>query len=402
MSIKVLVADDSITIQKVIGIIFGGDEYSLTVVDNGKAAIDKAFEITPDILLIDALMPGMSGYEVCETVRSTPSLSAKPILILTGSFEPFDEEKAIRSGADDFIAKPFESQQIINKVKELLELGRSRAQSVQGSQSTDTLSNQMPEISATLSDTPTPLFAGQPAAPQPSAPSDIWGAFTTEVEPTVETAAVPDIAVQSAQPAAVNEPDIDVFAIVGEENDAQLVAQAVMSGDTSTLNVGSQWTPVEESTFEFADEVIAKPSQTSFSEQSVPAQDASFGDITFEDEVVTPAAPVNSAVAEQNDAAPAFDFADLYTPPSTTEQAPDYEETFTYEEPPAFETEPFIETATSAEPLPAPSLNLTEEQLRSAITAASKDVIERIVWEVVPDLAEAMIREAIRKIKEGN
>ena len=129
MSIKILVADDSITIQKVIGIIFGGDEYSLTVVDNGKAAVDKAREINPDILLIDALMPGMTGYEVAEAVRSTPSLAAKPILILTGSFEPFDEEKAKKSGADDFIAKPFESQHIITKVRELLEIGRSRAHS---------------------------------------------------------------------------------------------------------------------------------------------------------------------------------------------------------------------------------------------------------------------------------
>src|SRR6185369_3808553 len=128
MSIKVLVADDSITIQKVIGIIFGGEEYSLTVVDNGKAAVEMAREINPDILLIDALMPGMTGYEVAEVIRSTPLLAAKPILILTGSFEPFDEEKAKKSGADDFIAKPFESQQIITKVKELLELGNTRAQ----------------------------------------------------------------------------------------------------------------------------------------------------------------------------------------------------------------------------------------------------------------------------------
>src|ERR1035437_7572052 len=127
MSIKVLVADDSITIQKVIGIIFGGEDYSLTVVDNGKAAVDKAIEINPDVLLIDALMPGMSGYEVCEHVRATPSLACKPILLLTGSFEPFDEEKAKSCGADDFLAKPFESQQIVTKVKELFDLGTSRA-----------------------------------------------------------------------------------------------------------------------------------------------------------------------------------------------------------------------------------------------------------------------------------
>ncbi|HEY5522345.1 MAG TPA: response regulator, partial [Desulfuromonadaceae bacterium] len=168
MSIKVLVADDSITIQKVIGIIFGGDEYSLTVVDNGKAAVDKAREINPDILLIDALMPGMTGYEVAEAVRSIPSLSAKPILILTGSFEPFDEEKAKKCGADDYIAKPFESQQIIAKVKELLEFGRSRAQSAQALQpqqpASETVRKQAPRVSATISDTPIPVIDQQQEA----------------------------------------------------------------------------------------------------------------------------------------------------------------------------------------------------------------------------------------------
>ncbi len=126
MSIKILLADDSITIQKVIGIIFGGEGYSLTVVDNGKAAIDKAAETSPDVLLIDALMPGMSGYEVCETIRAIPALAQKPILLLTGSFEPFDESRAKTCGADDFLAKPFESQQIVTKVRELYVLGVSR------------------------------------------------------------------------------------------------------------------------------------------------------------------------------------------------------------------------------------------------------------------------------------
>lgn len=161
MSIKVLVADDSITIQKVIGIIFGGDEYSLTVVDNGKSAVDKAREINPDILLIDALMPGMTGYEVVEVIRSTPSLAAKPILILTGTFEPFDEEKAKKCGADDFIAKPFESQQIVTKVKELLELGSSRAKAAQASPpqpAPEILREQTPEVSALIFDIPTPVL----------------------------------------------------------------------------------------------------------------------------------------------------------------------------------------------------------------------------------------------------
>ena len=363
MSIKVLVADDSITIQKVIGIIFGGDEYSLTIVNNGKAAVDKAREITPDILLIDALMPGMSGYEVAEAVRSTPSLAAKPILILTGSFEPFDEEKAKKSGADGFIAKPFESQQIITKVKELLELGKTRASSAAASQF-------QPPFE--VIDIPTPVIDQRHKAPE-AAPADIWGAFTQDVETPAATAA-PVVSPPSA--ASV---ELDVFAIVHEENDAQLI-QTAITADISSQDTGSQWFPVEENTFEFEEEVIAESPQTTFAEQTTQTQQEAFGDIAFEDDAATPAAAAFSAV-------PASDF-NYSTPPSMAFTAP-----------PLSELPPFAETADPA--VPTTTVNLTEEQLKTAIAAASKEVIERIVWEVVPDLAEALIREAIRKIKEG-
>ncbi|MGB9080815.1 MAG: response regulator [Desulfuromonadaceae bacterium] len=358
MSIKVLVADDSITIQKVIGIIFGSDEYSLTVVDNGKAAVDKAREIDPDILLIDALMPGMTGYEVAEMVRSTPSLAAKPILILTGSFEPFDEEKAKRCGADDFIAKPFESQQIISKVKELLELGRSRALSAQVSPSQpapETVREQVSEeVSAPIFERSAPVSIQQSETAQPA--DDIWGAFTPEAEPPFEAVAAPVVAAHSSAPV---EPD--VFAIVTEENNAQL-GQSATSPDTSPQHTGTQWIPVEENTFEFEEDVIAEPPQTASAAQAAPAHEVPFGGISFEDDVTPPRPPVFPAAPEPESVLAA-------------EMAP-----------PAAITS---------------SVSLTEEQLRAAILGASRAVIERIVWEVVPDLAEVLIRDAIRKIKEG-
>lgn len=366
MSIKVLVADDSITIQKVLGIIFGSDEYSLTVVDNGKAAVDKARELIPDILLIDALMPGMNGCEVAEMVRSTPSLAAKPILILTGSFEPFDEEKAKKCGADDFIAKPFESQQIITKVKELLELGRSRTLSAQVPPSQPvpgTAQERAPEIPSPMFETPAPVSVQQSGATLPAAPADdIWGAFTPEAEPPVEGAAAPVAAAPSSE---FFEPD--VFAIVTEENDAQLV-QPAAPAVTSPQHTGSQWIPVEEHTFEFEEDVIEEPPRTAFAAQAVPVQDASFGDISFEDVAAAPAPTAFSALPDPEPPVYAPAFSD-FTPP-----------------PPA---------------AISPSASLTEEQLRAAIIGASREVIERIVWEVVPDLAEVLIRDAIRKIKEG-
>jgi CheY-like chemotaxis protein len=376
MSIKVLVADDSITIQKVIGIIFGGDEYSLTIVDNGKSAVDKAHEINPDILLIDALMPGMSGYEVSEAVRSTPALAAKPILILTGSFEPFDEEKAKKCGADDFIAKPFESQQIITKVKELLELGKSRALSAQTfltSTPADMFPDTVVEESGPVPDTPDPTIDQQPTTP-----TNIWSAFTAEAESREVTAVPPAIPVSSE---SAFEPD--VFAIVNEENDAHTV-NIPETVPVASQQTDAQWEPVEEHMFEFVEDPIATPPLQDFSAQSLPVEEAAFGDIAFASEAAHPTEPAFAGFTEQSPvfeepAAPFVPLSDPAPPPATSVDI------------------------SPAEPVPAaiPLVALSEEQLKAAISSASKEVIERIVWEVVPDLAEALIREAIRKIKEG-
>jgi CheY-like chemotaxis protein len=126
MSNKLLLADDSITIRKVVGIIFANEDYELSVVDNGGEALAKAREISPDIILADVMMPDKTGYEVCTEIRNDPALSNIPLLLLAGAFEPFDEDKARQCGADDFITKPFESQQLLEKVRQLIELGKER------------------------------------------------------------------------------------------------------------------------------------------------------------------------------------------------------------------------------------------------------------------------------------
>jgi CheY-like chemotaxis protein len=114
-----LLADDSITIQKVVGITFANEDYKVTSVDNGEDALAKARELKPDIILADVVMPRRNGYELCEAVKGDPALRATPVLLLAGTFEAFDENRARQARADGHIAKPFESQALINKVKEL-------------------------------------------------------------------------------------------------------------------------------------------------------------------------------------------------------------------------------------------------------------------------------------------
>lgn len=401
MSIKLLLADDSITIQKVIGIIFGGDDYSLTVVDNGKAAIDKALELNPDVLVIDALMPGMSGYEVCETVRATPALASKPILILTGSFEPFDEDKARKCGADDFLAKPFESQQIVNKVRELAELGASRLSSPLSAEPAATAA-----VAESAVPPPESIVVPAPATEelQEAAPSDIWGAFTpdSEISPSA------DLAPESTASTLSDtfESDVDVFAMINEDSDSQLVQPEAGPSSSSNQHTGTQWVPVEEHTFEFEEEKIAEIPQPDFTVQPDSDSDSGFGEIVFEEEAPaqTPTESIEAiepATAEYQTPEP--EAAPVFEPFAAFDAAVAEIETIVPAiAPPAADSVkpaavPLAESVTTAEVTGV----LSEEQLKAAIMAASKEVIERIVWEVVPDLAEALIRDAIRKIKEG-
>ena len=128
MARKVLVADDSVTIQKVVGLTFANEDFELSFVDNGEEAIAVAKQIKPDLIMADVLMPAKSGYEVCEIVKSDPELQHIPVLLLTGTFEPFDADRCARVGADGTITKPFESQTLIREVRELLERSASRGQ----------------------------------------------------------------------------------------------------------------------------------------------------------------------------------------------------------------------------------------------------------------------------------
>src|SRR5688572_19567776 len=120
MSKKILLADDSITIQKVIELTFSDEDFEVVTVGNGRLAIERVQDVRPDLVLCDIIMPEKDGYEVCEFIKKNPALSRTPVLLLTGAFEPFDQERATRVGCDGFLAKPFEPQTLIAKVKDLL------------------------------------------------------------------------------------------------------------------------------------------------------------------------------------------------------------------------------------------------------------------------------------------
>lgn len=127
---KLLLADDSITIQKVVNLTFADEGIEVITVSDGDSAMEKLAETSPDLVMADVNMPGLNGYQVCERIKQDTNLRQTPVILLVGSFEPFDEEEARRVGADDFLTKPFQSiRQLVSKVTALLDSNdRSAAQ----------------------------------------------------------------------------------------------------------------------------------------------------------------------------------------------------------------------------------------------------------------------------------
>ena len=116
----ILLADDSITIQKVVELTFSDGDYRVFCVGNGALALRKIAEVRPDVVLLDVIMPEKNGYEVCEAIKADPATAHIPVLLLCGTFEPFDARRADAAGASGHLTKPFESHALVARVEELM------------------------------------------------------------------------------------------------------------------------------------------------------------------------------------------------------------------------------------------------------------------------------------------
>ncbi len=127
---KLLLADDSITIQKVVELVLVDEGFEIRTANNGEDALSTLQHFKPDVILADIEMPKINGYQLCEKIKANPSIRDIPVILLAGAFEPIDEELARNVGADDFIIKPFESQELISKINAVLTARQMEAEAV--------------------------------------------------------------------------------------------------------------------------------------------------------------------------------------------------------------------------------------------------------------------------------
>ncbi len=120
MAYKLLLADDSITIQKVVELVLAEEGFDIKATSNGEDALAAVASFKPDIVLADIDMPKMNGYQLCEKIKAAPGTKDIPVILLAGAFEPLDDELAKNVGAEDYIVKPFESQELISKINAAL------------------------------------------------------------------------------------------------------------------------------------------------------------------------------------------------------------------------------------------------------------------------------------------
>ena len=122
---RILVVDDNADIRNLISLILTSESYEVLVVESGAEIVEKIALFNPDLLLLDIMMPHISGFEVLESVRSLPNaqLSSIPIVMITAKSMDADVERAIALGANSYIVKPFRAAVLKQKINAELATG---------------------------------------------------------------------------------------------------------------------------------------------------------------------------------------------------------------------------------------------------------------------------------------
>ncbi len=123
---SILIVDDEPSSRETLEAMLDGMAYELKMAKNGIEGLDMAAQIQPDLILLDVMMPGLGGFEVCRRLRSTPQLAEVPIIMLTALDDRASLLQGIEAGADDFISKPVDRQELVARVHTVTRLNRYR------------------------------------------------------------------------------------------------------------------------------------------------------------------------------------------------------------------------------------------------------------------------------------
>ena len=335
MAYRLLLADDSITIQKVVELVLAEEDFQIKSVSNGEDALNLLDTFRPDIVLADIEMPKVNGYNLCEKIKKNPLTSHVPVILLAGAFEPIDEELARQVGADDFVIKPFESQELISKINAALAMASSEAEREMHTGEEEVL--EAFEEAVVSAEPEAVGVEGVEAVPAEGLEEDLW---------TMEE--IPETAEEAAEEAgALEQGTEETFELMEEELPAQ-------------PEVKPQ--PARE-------EIISRPLAKApvFTEAEMPSKEEflKIFEKVIDQKVASVMSGINLKEALLSSLMPAMkDAAEKVL----WEVAPELAE------------------------------KVLKEILKSSVASLTTEV-EKVIWETVPDLAGTMISKEIEKIK---
>lgn len=117
---KILIVDDDLTITELMKALMMMEGYEPSVVNDSTKALDVAATFQPDLVTMDLMMPGISGFDLCERLRQDPRFAKLPILVVSAKDDPGTKERAMHTGANDYITKPFNIDDLLKRIRALL------------------------------------------------------------------------------------------------------------------------------------------------------------------------------------------------------------------------------------------------------------------------------------------
>jgi CheY-like chemotaxis protein len=396
---SILLADDSLTIQKVIELTFSDTDYELTTVSNGVEALAAVARSRPDLVMADVVMPGKNGYEVCEAIKSDPALADVPVILLSGTFEPFDRDRAEKARANAIVTKPFDSKNLLVQVEALLQ---SRQRS-----SPTTVAVAAPAAETDPGRTRAISFVPDHPSPVPSEiASPEFAEFPSDnaFEEALERESPP-----SARPLDADRPRAgSTEAIAFPLDDTSPFGQAPLgAADSAADRRGDLAEPLStaDNVFEFPS---AEPFGGSADEPSPPNR------WNAEEEITQEMRAPRMAPAETLHREPVFLHPEPEPEPPGEDSVPEVAAAAPAPPPgpSAAETESDIERLAQGASLsdlasmvsriagPAPLSDDDVERIsRRVIEHLTEKVVRDIAWELVPDIAEILVRQRLRELE---
>ncbi|MBI3995833.1 MAG: response regulator [Nitrospirae bacterium] len=350
MAKKLLVVDSNLAIQKLVEYNLSRETFEVTYLNDGLSALDLLTQIDPDLILADYHLEGISFIRFCEKVKQKQSAKERPILVLVSATDSYDPNKLLSLGVVDFVKKPLEPRELIEKLKDL-------------SQGTATVIDK---------------------APRPP------------VSAAVETPAAPPLQPTAKEQAEIMKiEELLGWSLPGEKPSEE----ATQKSEDRRTEQDNEMTMVQSR----ADFVVPPPVRPEPPKETPapPVADPMPGPDESEQTVIGLRIPPPPAAAQPPPPPPVAEASS--TPPTEAPSAPItpamLEEAFPhlYAGPETVEIPP--SPAPSAQAPSGPSAAVSQEMVEAVVSKIAKEIIEKVAWEVVPSLAEILIKEELEKLK---